>query len=236
MATVLKADHPMLRAHKPKPFNLQDLEVLAQQIVQGARDRARQILVEAQQEAETTLRRATEAGRKDGYEKGYVEGAEKGHDQALSQATEQFAQDQDQLVEMMQSVLTEFENQRNELLAGARDELVMLAVAIARRVTKRFSARNAQVSVDNLKEIIDRVGQRHVTQIEVSPADAEAMRRFAESLAVAEQRWQNVSIVAREEIERGGCRVQLPEGEIDAELDTQLDRIVAALLPGDQAT
>ena len=157
-----------------------------------------------------------------------------GREQALTEAAEQFAADQDQLVEALQSALKEFESQRNQLLAGARDEMIRLAVAIARRVTKRYAENDTEVAVENLKEIIERVGQRHVTRIAVNPADAEAMRRFAAGLAQAESRWHNVTIAEEADVQPGGCRIRLPDGEIDAGIDTQLDCIAAALLPGDQ--
>jgi flagellar assembly protein FliH len=234
MATVLKADDAGLRGGRAHPLNLDDLEALAQDITRGARERAKQILIQAQQEAEALRRGAAEAGHKEGFEQGFTEGTAKGHEQALNEAVEQFATDQDQLVEALQSVLTEFEGQRNQLLAAARDELIRLAVAIARRVTKRYAQSDTEVAVENLKEIIERVGQRHVARIAVNPADAEAMRRFASSLAQAESRWDNVTIAEEADVEPGGCRIRLPDGEIDAGIETQLDRIAAALLPGDQ--
>ena len=235
MATVLKADDALLQAHRPQPLNLEDLEALAQRIIRGARGQAKQILIQAQQEAEALRRGTAEAGHKEGFEQGLTEGRAQGREQALTEAAEQFAADQDRLVDTLQSALTEFESQRNQLLAGARDELIRLAVAIARRVTKRYTESDAEVAVENLKEIIERVGQRHVTRIAVNPADAEAIRRFASSLAQAESRWRNVIIAEEADIAPGGCRVRLPDGEIDAGIETQLDRIAATLLPGDQA-
>ena len=234
MATVLKADDAGLRGGRVHPLNLDDLEALAQNITRGARERAKQILIQAQQEAEAIRHAAAEAGHKEGSEQGFTEGAAQGREQALTEAVEQFATDQDQLVEALQSVLAEFESQRNQLLAAARDELIRLAVAIARRVTKRYAQSDTEVAVENLKEIIERIGQRHVTRIAVNPADAEAIRRFASSLAQAESRWHNVTIAEEADVEPGGCRIRLPDGEIDAGIETQLDRIAAALLPGDQ--
>jgi flagellar assembly protein FliH len=236
MTSVLKGDHPLLQAHRPQPLNLDDLEALAERIIQGARSRAQELLVQAQEQGEQVRHSAAEAGRKEGYEKGYREGTDRGREEALANAAEQFARDQAQLLEALQGALADFEQQRTQLLAGARDELVRLALAIARRVTKRYAAGDPQVAVENLKEIIERVGQRHLLQIAVHPADAESIRRLAGQLAEASQRWQNVGLTEDAEIEPGGCRVSLPDGRIDASMETQLERIAAALLPGDQAT
>ena len=236
MTSVLKVDHPLLQAHQPQPLNLDDLEALADRIIQGARSRARELLVQAQEQGEQLRQSAAQAGRKEGYDQGYQEGADRGREEALANAAEQFAGDQAQLLEALQGALADFEKQRTQLLAGARDELVRLAIAVARRVTKRYAAGDPQVAVENLNEIIERVGQRHILQITVSPADAESIRRLAGQLAEASQRWQNVGITESAEIEPGGCRVSLPDGRIDASIETQLECIAAALLPGDEAT
>ena len=231
MSSVLKADHPLLRRQQPKPLNLDDLEALAERIVSGARTRAREILVEAQEQAEQLGHSAAEAGRQEGFERGYQEGTARGREEALAKAAEKFALDQAQLLEALHGALSDFEKQRNQLLAGARDELVRLALAVARRVTKRYARSDPQVAVENLEEIIERVGQRHLLQIVVNPADAESIRRFAAPLAEGNQRWRNLAIVESAEVHPGGCRVTLPDGEIDASIETQLERIAAALLP-----
>jgi flagellar assembly protein FliH len=234
MSTVLKADHPLLERSQAEALNLDDLEAVGKRIIQGARTKARQLLAEAQEQAEQLRRSAAEAGAKDGFEKGHRQGLQQGREEALAQATDRFERDQGRLVEALQSALAEFEDQRNRLLAGARDEMVRLAIAIARRVAKRYAVGDTRVAVENLKEIIERVGQRHVAHVKVNPADGESIRRFASGLAEASERWRNVIITESPEVEPGGAQVMLPDGEIDASLETQLDRVAAALLPGDQ--
>ena len=99
--------------------------------------------------------------------------------------------------------------------------------------TRSASAADPQAATENLREVLERIGKRHVVQITVNPSDAESMRRFAEKFSAASQRLTHTVITEDADMEPGGCRLQLPEGQIDASIDAQLDRIAEALLPGE---
>ena len=46
---------------------------------------------------------------------------------------------------------------------------------------------------------------------------------------------EGIELVEVDEISRGGCMVSTVEGSVDARIETQLERITEALLPGDQS-
>jgi len=234
MSAVLKSSDQQFRTHRFHAFNLDDLEVLAGRILQGARAKARELLRDAHLQAEQIRVQAAETARREGLEQGRLEGAHQGREQALADAAKQFAEEQKELLSTLQDTLERFESEQNQLLSDARDDVIRLAIGIARRVTKRYAAGDTEVAVENLREVIERVGQSHIAQIVVNPADAESIRKFASGLVGALDRVRQVTVTESDQVEPGGCLVRLPEGQIDASVETQLDRIAQALLPGEQ--
>ena len=113
--------------------------------------------------------------------------------------------------------------------AAARQDLVDLAMAIARRVVRHVSESDRQVVVGNLDEAIRLAGERSDVTIKVNPADAEAARVFAESLADRQASCKLVKVVESPDISPGGCWIQWGSGAVDARIETQLDRIAAGL-------
>ena len=233
MPSVIKPNDRLRRIFGTKAPNLDDIETLAGRILGKARDEASKTLLRAQEEAETVRRRAFETGKRNGNAEGREQGMTAGHEEALRAATEEFNRQQEHLVDAIGNALSEFEKQRTRLLSGARDDVIRLALKIARRVTKRSAAADPQAVTKNLGEVLERIGKRHVVQIAVNPGDAESMRRFAKEFTAASQRLTHTVITEDADMEPGGCRLQLPEGEIDASTDAQLDRIAEALLPGE---
>jgi flagellar assembly protein FliH len=233
MPAIIKQNDRLRRIFGTKAPNLHDVEILAGRVLDKARNEASKILLRAQEEAETLRRRAFETGKRDGHAEGYERGTTAGHEEALRAATEKFNGEQEHLVDAIGNALSEFEQQRTELLSSARDDVLRLALKIARRVTKRSAAGDPQAATENLREVLERIGKRHVVRITVNPEDAESMRRFAEEFATASQQFAHTVITEDADMARGGCRLQLPEGEIDASIDAQLDRIAEALLPGE---
>jgi flagellar biosynthesis/type III secretory pathway protein FliH len=65
--------------------------------------------------------------------------------------------------------------------------------------------------------------------IEVNPDDLELVSENAEGLAAKLGGVQRLDVVAERRIERGGCIVVTEEGEIDARIGAQLDRVAELL-------
>jgi flagellar assembly protein FliH len=62
-------------------------------------------------------------------------------------------------------------------------------------------------------------------RIAVSPADVELVRR---TLAEAADGPESI-VTGSDDIQRGGCRISAPCGDIDATLDTRMQRILETL-------
>ncbi|HOA72559.1 MAG TPA: FliH/SctL family protein [Phycisphaerae bacterium] len=210
-------------------------------------DEARAFVAKAHAEAEETLRQAElrarqieeearragdERGYREGYERGLAEGREAGRQEAFEAAKQEFGEQQASLISACQQIISTIEAEREAWETAARQDLIDLAMAIARRVAHHVGREHREVVLANLEEAVRLVGARTDVTITVHPLDAEAARAFAQSLMDLREQWQKVRIVEEPELSPGGCRVHWGSGSIDSTLETQLDRIEAELNKG----
>ena len=66
--------------------------------------------------------------------------------------------------------------------------------------------------------------------LEVNPADVEIVRAATDRIASELGALPRLEVAGERRVARGGCVVRTPEGEIDARLETQLERAAALLL------
>jgi flagellar assembly protein FliH len=201
----------------------------ANEKLSNARKEAEAILARARSEVAGIQDVAREAGRQEGFQAGYEEGRQAGRAEALEAARLEFAENQQSLIDTCRSMIETISRERANWLAAARQDVIELAEAIARRVVHHVGQRDREVVLANLEEAVRLVGVRSVVTIAVNPADAEAARVFAQSLLDLKEHWEHIQVAEEPEVSPGGCRVQWGSGSVDATLETQLDRIAAEL-------
>jgi flagellar assembly protein FliH len=214
-----------------QPFSLADIETAAKRILLRARRQADELLVAAQQEAEALKELAREEGLREGREQGLAEGtrqgAEAGKAQALAACQQQFAA----AVAAVTQAAAELDAGRRALEAEGLAEVVQLAAAIARRVTKRQGMIDEQVLAANVADAMRLVVHAADVRIAIHP---DQRRTLDDALPRLRLEWpglEHVELVDDPALAPGGCRIFTRGGRVDADLDGQLDRVIAELLP-----
>ncbi|GMU23638.1 MAG: hypothetical protein AMXMBFR13_37160 [Phycisphaerae bacterium] len=228
--TVIKADAPTAaQTLRLQAFHIDDVMCDAHERVAAAQRQAQTLLQQARTQAQEIRRAAREEGLREGREEGYRQGEQAGRTEALAAVRCEFAERQASVVSAFRQVVGEIDGHRADWLAAAHQDLVDLAMAIARRVAHHVGQRDREVVLANLEEAVRLTGARSEVTIAVHPLDAEATRLFGQSLIDLREEWQNVRVVEEPEVSPGGARVHFGSGSVDASLDTQLDRIEAEL-------
>ena len=213
------------------PFSMRDIEQAARGILLRARQQAEALLAEAQVEAEALTANAhaqgLAEGRQEGFEKGLAEGHAAGAQQALAEHKAQLAA----ATAALAAAMAQIDAGRQALEAGALREVVELAVAIARRVTKRQGAIDPDVLAANVAEALKLAVGAADVRIAVHPAQRATLAAALPQIQLALPNLKHVEITDDPTLAPGGCRVFARQGQIDADLDGQLDRVVADLLP-----
>lgn len=213
------------------PFSMKDIEQAARQMLLRARAQADQLLAAAQAEGES-MRQAMHAqglaeGRQQGHAQGLADGHKKGFDQALAEHRNQLSE----LTATLTGVLQEIDAARRELESQALREVVTLACTIARRVTKRQCEIDPGVLEANLADAMRLVVHGADLRIAVHPSQKESLEQTLPRLALTWPALDHAKIIGDENVAVGGCRLYTGHGEIDADIDSQLDRIIAEVLP-----
>jgi flagellar assembly protein FliH len=206
------------------------LEREARRMQDRADAEARQIVQQAQAHARQL---AEQAGR-DGYQTGLAEGRQTGLRQIRAEAHETVLRETrerlDQLLKALTAGLAEFERSKRRLLGLAEAGLIELAAAIARRVCKLAVQGSADAARANARYLLDAVQHTGDLELRVNPAEYESLRGVAAEVLQHAERLEHVEVLADEAVERGGCVLSTRDGQIDASIETQLQRIAEAIL------
>lgn len=160
------------------------------------------------------VERIHDEAHKEGYAAGYEEGTARGRMEALRLNT---------LVENMDTALTGLDGE-------VAEELLTLAIEIARQMVRREFRDKPGSVVDIVREALQQLPQNHA-MIHLHPEDATLVRSYlGEQLAHVGNR-----IIEDERIAQGGCRIEAAGSQIDATMQTRWRRIMENLGRGDTA-
>lgn len=227
---VIKAIEMSNSTLKQERFNLNDIAAEGKRIVEDAKLKCHQMLTDAKEKIRNDRAEAKEAGHKEGYDVGFAEGQRLGHAESLEQARVDFAQQAKETIETLSNSLGEFDRVKHELLWKAEQGVVSLAIAIAEKVIKKASSADEGITVKNVKAALELINKITDVSIHVNSRDLDALKRLADSHDKTLGQFTSISIESDESIEPGGCRVFTANGEIDAQLETQVQLIADELV------
>jgi flagellar assembly protein FliH len=174
----------------------------------AARNEAAQLVASAQAEAEQIREQARTEGHAQGYEAGRAEAAAQAAPavQALAEALVQAQAERDRVVDEME------------------EAAVGLALQIAdKALTGAITAQPERV-VDVVRGALRCMVERDRVTILVNPEDLEIVRESVDSLIRQLGGMSHVDVQEERRVNRGGAIVRSSTGEIDASIQTKLDR------------
>jgi flagellar assembly protein FliH len=212
-------------------FSMADIESQARALLVRAQQQADQLLAAAQAEADNMIAAAKAEGLAEGKREGTAQGLElgkqTGEDKALAEHRAEFQQ----AIAALSAAAGVLDAQRGDLESAGLREVVSLAIAIARRVTKRQGLLDPQVLSSNLEQAMRLVLDAANVRVAIHPEQRKTLETALPALQLSLPSLKHVEIIDDATISPGGCRVFTLHGQIDADLDVQLDRVIADLLP-----
>ena len=213
---------------------MKDVELQAKALLARAQQQAEELLAAAQAEAlqirKVTREIALVEGRAEGLASGRQEGLRIGREEALSEQRAALTQ----ALNALTHAATSIDTSRRGLEAAALKDVLKLAIAIAQRITKRQGAMDSKVTLANIEEALHLVTHASDVRIAIHPTQKAALD---EALPKLKLRWptlEYVEIIEDASLSPGGCRIFTARGRVEADLEGQLDRIAADLLPENQ--
>ena len=216
---VIRKKH-VYRSIEPSLFQMPDPEEQAKRTVEAAR-------VEAQTVTAAARADGFEEGKREGYEAGLREGHAAGMETALAEHSAGLIG----AAEALKQAAGRFEEARSQFTREALVDCVELALAVAKRVTKRQSLVDPQVLSANLEQAMKMVIGCTRLRIALHPDDRATITQALEKLRFSNAAVETAQIVDDPGVARGGCRIETEHGTVDADIDAQLNRLIDQLMP-----
>lgn len=213
-------------------LDLGDLARQGEAMIERARRDADRIVDEARAERVRLLDGAEAEGHAEGLARGLEEGRAQGFEQGRGEALASQAEALAALRSAWEEALREFERRRDALHTEAERGVMTLAVRLGERVAKRAIEADDQAAVAQLREAIELAMRPSRVRVRVSPGDAHAVRAAMPELADRLAESASVTVDEDASLSHGSVIVEADDTRIDGTIETQLERIVGALLPG----
>jgi flagellar assembly protein FliH len=209
-----KAARELARISAEEDEKKRQAEEEAASIIAEAEKRVAEIEEEARAEFEEKRREAEEAGRKAGQEEGYAEGKA----------------EVDRLIERVQVILERSQDLRAEILADTEQQIIDLALLIARKVIKTISESQKTVVLQNVAQALKKVRARGTILIRVNIADLKLTTEHSKTFIQMMEGAKGVQVVEDSSVDPGGCIIETDFGEVDARISSQLAELEAKIL------
>lgn len=239
---VIKAAQLGAMAREAIVLDLGDIGAQAEKILNAAHRKAEVHLAQAQAQARTLQEEAAalrqtaeqhgwEAGHAEGYERGMAEGLEAGraagHAEALQQTREQVTA----LVAGFQQVAEALDQRRQELERVARPAVMDLALRLAEKVVHRTLQVDPAIVQDQVEAALRCVLQAQEVFIQFHPEDRPLLEEVMSDLLSQFRHLGHLHLEEDLSVTRGGCRLRIDQGAVDATIEKQLERLVEAVNP-----
>lgn len=155
---------------------------------------------------------------RDAFAKGFAQGERAGLEAAAKRG--------DAMLRRLTQTLDEMTGLRAQMIRDTEQQMVSLALAVARRIIHREVSLDRDLLIAIARVALDRLGEDAKVSIRLNPDDY----AITEAARAAEWSGTHVSVVADSRVPRGGCRIESDFGALDAGVDAQIEELAHALL------
>ncbi len=212
-------------------LDLSDIAGQAEEIRTRAKADAEQIVIDARQLARKLSSSGNDLGYREGLDRGHREGMKIGLAEGRAEAQQAMAESIELGMRAWTLALTDFQGRRERLQQEARQDVLRLALDIGERVVYRVIETDETTIRDQLSATLRLLATRTAVVVQLNPADLEMAQKIMPSLVAEFDHCDDMTLVADDAITRGGCLVRTGTGAIDAQIETQVRRIMDTLLP-----
>ncbi|MCA9132537.1 MAG: hypothetical protein KDA45_05270 [Planctomycetales bacterium] len=224
MASVLKSEELSRGSDYPQPvvFNVEDVQTRARDYLQQVQQEAAEILAHAHQQAKELRQQAKADG---------LAAAQAEMQQRVQQAAQQLSDGRCKTaIAACETSVEALARETAQWLDRWRDQTVDLASKIAEKLLRRSMQDSSETLRAWMEEAIVAMRDVRDIRVHVHPDDFSVAGQFLQQLAKSVPQAASVEILSDPEVSLGGCIVRSSSGQIDQQLETQLQRLVDQLL------
>ena len=159
---------------------------------------------------------------KEAFDRGYAEGQKELEAVARQRIDETMA--------CYANTFAEISGLKNTLRAQVEEEVVRLAVAVAKKIVCREISLDATIIHTLVRVALERVSGKSRIVVHLSPTDYEYMRAKREELE--QLHGQEITFTPDHTITQGGCLIQTETGDIDARIEEEFHEVENVFFKG----
>jgi flagellar assembly protein FliH len=223
MASVLKNDTLVRGSSKAEPiaFNIEDMQARARDYLLEMQNQAAELIEQAKREAVQIKNQA------------HQQGVQAAHADIQRRVEETAAKLSDQrcktAIAACEQTVKQISESTAEWLMQWRNQTVLIAARIAEKLVRAQMHDHNELLRVWMEEAIVAMRDERDLRVLVHPDDFAIAGRFLQSLSRTVPHAGNVEVVPDPETKLGGCVVKSKNGQIDQQLETQLQRLVDQL-------
>lgn len=229
---LINKDHAPAFAQGAIVLDLGDLQKQGDAIIAQAQQKADEIIEAAKLERERLIEGAADSGRAEGFEQGKAEGHAEGRAEGHAEALAERAPELTVLTDRWVEALDKFESDRLLLLNQAADSVLEFATTFAQRVAKRAVELDGESARTQLDAALAMLLRPSRVVIVVHPEDRELIDEGLPAMLARFDEIVHAELLTDESLTPGSCVVRAGSEEVNADIDSQIQRLVDAVLPG----
>ncbi|HEX6896292.1 MAG TPA: FliH/SctL family protein [Bryobacteraceae bacterium] len=146
---------------------------------------------------------------------------QQGFEEGQQAARQEAARQLDAMHQQLARTIEELSGARRRFRHEAEEDMVALAIAIARRILHRELTVAPEAVLGLLKAALDKMDAREIQRVRVSRLDAPMVAQHLEKMGLP----RPVEVVADPSLPRGAAVLESSRGTLDASVETQLAEI-----------
>lgn len=183
-------------------------------ILNDAKNKAKEIIANTNNKMEQLKKKSEQEGYQEGYKKGYKEGYDFGQKQ-VNEETQKLRADAEQFA-------FNCHKETRKYINDCKDEIVMLAVDIARKIINTEITVNTEAVYRIAENIISKAVDKKQIILKVNPMDFNIIKNRKDDLSIYVEDTSNIVVIADPSITHGSVKAETPSGFIDGDIENQL--------------
>ena len=229
---ILKVDEARNLAAQSN-FNFQDIREKCEAFLAQTRQKAEEVIVNAQQEAELLRAKAIEEGREEGKQLGLQDAKKQVEIEANQIAETRVQQELEKTIPALNEAAQQLRQEQQNCLVRWEEDGIGLAIAIAEKIIRKKINTQPELIIERVIDLLSlTVGNTNI-QIHLHPNDAEIITNagiVVSNLSGNENASTNRQIIPDETLLPGDCKIRTTHGMLDATIVEQLNQIANELI------
>lgn len=193
-------------------------------LIENARKKCEKMISDAEAEAAHLLEEARRQAEKEAAEVA-EEAWQRGYAEGMEAAAAQNKALLDEAERIRQKAADDYES----IMAGMEEDILELAVKIARKAVAGELAANRDVILQLVASALKECSEKNGAVVRVSPSDCGYLNENRERLEAMTEGAGDIEIKSDSAMKPGDCIIETPLGSIDAGAATRLDKIEEAI-------